>query len=743
MKFRVWIPLLLCCAFTPPLQAQPSAGEYSPKDQLRMLGATHTLPSNDIEAFMKPIREHGYNAVMVHGLDDDWGATYPSKFFPMAPWRNFKEDTLKNIIETCHREGVQVLVYVPYMMRTANPAYIDLSPEEAAGWEPYSGTGPQPSHARLASFDSLFRDLLAGALKEICALGADGIWVDGFTMEYANLPGQPYAHGAAAYKQDTGLEWPATEDWESDTFRRWVKWRYQRHLDNGKWLADQVRAQYPKVTLSFNTHFMTPSVQEADVDGPPLSWNRWREAVPLARFPGVVGASNHARLHPSNLAQSTPFWLSISSDTNPLRCDLWQPVFPERLNLNLLALGLPSDALGLRLSALAAFTFSSQIWLEGEIHKGRAVQPATYTRINDALRAREAWFGGERVKRVGVLLSNNTRDYWGLRQAAQGGARNADRLYVESYMGLSSLLMGNQIQYAHIFDNTLNDETLAQFPVVILPNAACLSDEALGVLRRYVEQGGHLIATYETSLYDEWGNRRNDFGLSDLFGVSYFESRHRTDMDPPHWGRDLADAAFNGGMARFAWQSRRTVIEAAPDTQILARDADITVPALKPEETLAGSPAIVRRVVGKGEVTYIVDDLTQSYYQSPYRSIWTILHALIERASSPYTVDAPAQIITNGFWQQEGNRLVIHLLNLPIMSTRLFDRSQVDSLDEIAPAHDLSVTFHLKGRVKSARLVPAGVDMPIETIQGGGQKVLVPRVEEHEMLVVELSPAGA
>ncbi len=47
-----------------------------------------------------------------------------------------------------------------------------------------------------------------------------------------------------------------------------------------------------------------------------------------------------------------------------------------------------------------------------------------------------------------------------------------------------------------------------------------MSEAQCAAIRRFVERGGSLFATGETSLYDEWGDARPDFALADLFGAT-------------------------------------------------------------------------------------------------------------------------------------------------------------------------------------------------------------------------------
>ena len=88
-------------------------------------------------------------------------------------------------------------------------------------------------------------------------------------------------------------------------------------------------------------------------------------------------------------------------------------------------------------------------------------------------------------------------------------------------LGMYHALVEARVPFDMVHDRFLDPERLAQYDLLVLPNIAALDESQCDALRAFVARGGSLIATFETSLYDEWGVPRPDFGLADLFGVSF------------------------------------------------------------------------------------------------------------------------------------------------------------------------------------------------------------------------------
>ena len=123
------------------------------------------------------------------------------------------------------------------------------------------------------------------------------------------------------------------------------------------------------------------------------------------------------------------------------------------------------------------------------------------------------------VTDIGIMYSKPSGEFVG------------DVTFSASMRGVQRLMAENHLQYGFVSDKMISSDYLKRFKILFLPNIAVLSDEHEQLIKDWVHQGGKLISTFQTSLYDAQGSARNDFGLAEVFGVRYLHEKVNTEMD--------------------------------------------------------------------------------------------------------------------------------------------------------------------------------------------------------------------
>jgi len=128
------------------------------------------------------------------------------------------------------------------------------------------------------------------------------------------------------------------------------------------------------------------------------------------------------------------------------------------------------------------------------------------------------------VATIGIYYSRPTRLFY------QNQNTDGDR-FDASIKGMESILIENHIPYDFIPDYQISKHRLNKYSLVILPNVKCLSDKETALLKNYVSDGGSILATFETSLFDMDGSKRKDFGLAEVFGCHFTGEKINTKKD--------------------------------------------------------------------------------------------------------------------------------------------------------------------------------------------------------------------
>jgi hypothetical protein len=337
------------------------------------------------------------------------------------------------------------------------------------------------------------------------------------------------------------------------------------------------------------------------------------------------------------------------------------------------------------------------------------------------------------VADVGLVYSQQTATYYG---------GDSARAKVEDHtLGWYQALLEARIPFEMVHDRMLDGQHLRRFRALILPNIAALSDGQCSQLREYVAGGGSLIATHETSLYNEWGERRQNFGLSDVFGVRYggkMEGPMKNAylrLEHPHVllkGLEDAPRIIHGAyrlpvepIAEFR-EKPVTLIPAYPD---------LPMEMVYPRVAKTDIAEVYVREQGRGRVAYFNWDIDRIFWE-----VLTNDHGLLLRNTVDWATRGERPVFVEGrgtldvtVWRQASS-MTVHLVNLtnPMMMKGPFR--------ELIPSGEQRVRVKLPNGVKVKKAWLLAADRAAgETVRNGWLEARVGSVLDHEILAVDLS----
>ena len=597
----------------------------------------------------------------------------------------------------------------------AHPEWASIGPDGKARRHPTA-----PDLYLTCNFGGYHFDLMPKVIDEIAARYP----VDGFFGNRWNGSGVCYcASCKAQYRAATGGDIPAAIDVASDEGRRYAGWAQDRMFA----LIDLWNAAIRKRRRG--AFFMPGSERRGliNYDGRELG-----RRLPLVFCDRQARAMDDAPWSPGSHAWNAGRFakeLHAFMDDKPVGHIISVGVEEAYRWKD----SVQSEA-EIRIWAAGAIAHGSRPWLTKFNAKplDRRWMPVVSS-IYDWHHANERYLRNTaNLARVAIVLSSRTA-------SILGGARH--RHEIEGHLrGFYQALLESKIPFTLIDDGFLDPQHLSRYRLLILPNAALMSDAQCAAIRAFVAAGGRIVATHETSLYDENGKRRADFGLADLFGC-HFDGEVEERVANSYLTLRQPHAALAGmeDVPRTIGAVKRIHVRPDGDSEVpltlVPSYSDLPMERVYTDKPTSDIPMALCRTVGAGRVAYLPMDLDRTFDELAHADHLHLLQGFVAWAADerqPLVVTGRGMVDIS-FWQQAGS-VAAHLVNLnnPMAMSGSY-REAIPS-----GAYTVELALPRGASVKSVRLLEAGRQIE-GRLAGGRLTVEVPSILVHEVVAVDLA----
>lgn len=340
------------------------------------------------------------------------------------------------------------------------------------------------------------------------------------------------------------------------------------------------------------------------------------------------------------------------------------------------------------------------------------------------------------LARVGLVYSQSTAKYY--------GAAKAHQKVEDPILGAYQALTEARIPFEMVHESDLDSpERLSSFKTLFLPNIACLSERQCAGLMRFVASGGGLVATSETSLYDERGNKKADLGLAELFGVRA-AGNVEGPMKNSYLRLDAASAhpvlSGFGDTDRIINGVFRLPVEAAaafPEKPVtlIPSYPDLPMEEVFPRENRVDCAELYLREYGAGRVAYFPWDIDRSFWEVLAADHLRLLANTVDwvtRGERPLALKGPG-VFDIAVWKQEGS-MTVHLVNL---TNPMLMKGPCRELLPSFP-QELSVSIPEGAAPKSVAFLSSGAKAKF-SFKAGTLELIVPSFLDHEVVAIDLT----
>lgn len=265
-----------------------------------------------------------------------------------------------------------------------------------------------------------------------------------------------------------------------------------------------------------------------------------------------------------------------------------------------------------------------------------------------------------------------------------------------SSLGAFAACLYNHTQVTSLLRQNLDNlEMLNKYKVLYLPGICHLTDKQVDNVRKFVQQGGGLVMTHATSLYDADGRKRADFKLADLARIRYVQPDSEL-------SEQIQQHLAYGSVWDLYLQARpkQSVIDAPLAEGLMPTHVFEVVEPLPGGTVVADivtgtgrqplAPGLIVSRFGKGKVAYIPAALDAMYLQTHIPQFADILIDAINYVSPdnpPYHINAPSSVITN--MTSNNDKRVLHLVN---WTGCKLEKPHLN-VDYIPPVRDITIQF--------------------------------------------------